>query len=194
MWWLIPIAIGAAGAIYAAISGEEKDAARRWERDRARVERSIEEHRANIERHLEEAKESYNFQFLKDVHHSSFRIADEAHKLQRDAESAVATTTRILDAAREKRAEFERVLQTHIPIERRREVLKEVELLVQLRAEVLPTFHTLRAQRNTFVAETRRLNAQTRAIKEAIRDRCGVRGREWYDNLEARNMARRAAG
>src|SRR3990172_12363839 len=107
MWWLVPIAVGgAAAAIYAYFSDKEKEARSRWENDNKRVQLSIQDHRANIQRHLAEAETSFNFKFLCDLHHSSFRVADEAYRLKRDAEQSLAVMRKMINAAKQKRRNF----------------------------------------------------------------------------------------
>jgi len=193
VWWLLPIAAaGAAGAIYAYFDGEAKDARKRWQRDRARVERTVEEHRQNIERRLDEAQSSYDFHVLTDLHHSSFRVGDEAYRILKDARASLEVMGRMLVDAKARRAEFEVALRPERDLERRRKLLAEIDMLNELRAQVFPDKDEVKAQRDQLFAEVQRLNEQTRRLKEAIRDRCGSRGREWFAKLEERKAARRS--
>ena len=45
--------------------------------------------------------------------------------------------------------------------------------------------------RNRFYAQVESLNAQTHALKTALRDRCGPQGRAWYERLEECTRRRR---
>lgn len=192
MWWMVPVGVvGAAAAIYAYFSSEEREAAERWQRDRARVERTLEEHRRNIEANIAAAELSANYRFLLDLHHSSFRIADEAYRLKRDADATLDTMRRMLDDAKSRRADFQRELRVARAPEERARLRDEVQMLHELIDTVQPRFRQVIDEKRHFAAELARLNEQTRALKEAIRDRCGSRGREWYERLEARNAARR---
>lgn len=193
MWWLLPIAaVGAAGAIYAYFDGEAKDARKRWQRDRARVERTVEEHRQNIERRLDEAQASYDFHVLTDLHHSSFKVGDEAYRLLKDARASLEVMGRMLVDAKARRAEFQDALRPERDIERRRKLLAEIDMLNELRSQVFPDKDELKTQRDQLFAEVQRLNEQTRRLKGAIRDRCGSRGRDWYAKLEERRAARKS--
>lgn len=191
MWWLVPIAVvGAAGAIYAYFDGEARDARARWQRDRERVERTVAEHRRNIESRLHEAQSSYDFHALTDLHFSSFKVADHAHRLLRDARASLDVMSRMLVDAKTKRQELYTILQGEKDIARRRVLLEEIQLLNDLREKVFPDKDVIKAQRDHMLAEVTRLNEVTRGLKEAIRDRCGTRGRDWYEKLEQRRAAR----
>lgn len=192
MWWLVPIAVaGVAGAIYAYFDGEARDARTRWEKQRDRVVRTVEEHRQNIEQNLSRAQASYDFKVLTDLHFSSARVADSAYGLLRDANASLDVMGRMLKDAKSKRDELRLQLDTAKGREHRRALLEEIKLLNELRANVFPDKDSIKGQRDALLTEVQRLNAQTRRLKEAIRDRCGSRGRDWYVRLEARTQARR---
>jgi hypothetical protein len=191
MWWLVvPVALGAAGAIYSYFKGEEREAREKWQRDRSRVERSIAEHRHNIEQHLAAAQASYNFQLLRDLHHSSFCVADEAYKLKRDADRSLDVMGRMIRDASDRRKTFWGELRDAKGVEKQR-IEDEIRLLNELLAAVRPDFGRVLDEKRAFAAELQKFNSQTRTLKEAIRDRCGAGGREWFERLEQRAAQRR---
>jgi hypothetical protein len=193
MWWLVPIAVaGVAGAIYAYFDGEARDARTRWEKQRDRVAQTVEEHRLNIERNLSLAHASYDFKMLTDLHFSSVRVADSAYGLLRDASASLDVMGRMLKDAKSKRDDLRLQLQAAKTGEHRRRLVEEIKMLNELRTRVFPDKDSVKGQRDSLLAEVQRLNAQTRLLKEAVRDRCGPRGRDWYARLEARTQARRA--
>jgi hypothetical protein len=192
MWWLVPVgAVGAVAAIYSYFSSKERDAAERWARDRERVERTIEEHRHNIEANIAAAKASLDFKFLLDLHYSSFRVADEAYRLKSDASATLDTMGRMLDDARTRRDELHLQLRGDLSSSERNALRSEIQMLNELRSSVRPRFQQVLDEKRVFASELSRLNEQTRALKVAIRDRCGQRGRDWYARLEERKRARR---
>ena len=187
MWWLVPIAVvGAAGAIYAYFDGEAREARTRWEQKRQSVARTIEDHRANIEKHLARARSSSDFRELTDIHFSSHKVADHAYVLLKDARIALETMGRMLVEAKQKREEFERLRQNTRSVEERQRLTVEINMLNDLRQKIFPDKDALKTQRDELLGEVQRLNARTRELKLAIRDRCGQRGAEWYERLEAR--------
>lgn len=101
MFWVIaPILVfGVVAAIMSSTSEGERTARRNWESKREEVKKTVEEHRKNIETHLKQAQQSYDFQFLTDLHFSSHRIADCAYKLLNDARDSFGATIRILNQA-----------------------------------------------------------------------------------------------
>ncbi|HOX46091.1 MAG TPA: hypothetical protein PK668_20985 [Myxococcota bacterium] len=192
MLWLIPVGLVAlfGGAAWW-VSSEEQEARKRWHRKHREVQRSLEEHRQNVEENLARAESSHRFHFLRDLHHSSFRVADAAHGLLHDARTSITAVERILQhtwAEHDRRGESLRGLPRP---ERRAQLEAEraqmADLIDQLRADR----DKLRAEAEHFEAEVARFNRTTRELKEAIRDRCGERGQEWYARLEARVAEKR---
>lgn len=195
MWWLIPVGIGVGlKLIYDAVSEEEREARQRWESKREEVEKSIEEHRRNIENHIKQAQSSYDFHFLVDLHFSSMKVADAAYQLLDDARSSFDGMSKMLKESKEQRT----ALQAKLKKEKRnnnrgsiRETIEELKMVHELRKNVFADRDKVKEQREGFLDEVRRLNNQTRGLKELIRDRCGYKGREWYNRLETKKQARR---
>jgi hypothetical protein len=190
MWWIPVVAAGA--LVWAILREDEREAGERWELERDRVQRRVEEHRRNIERHLHEAQSSYDFHLLVDLHFSSFRIADEAYKLVTDARTSLAAIGRMLVACKSEREELKKKLADTNDPSLRSDYKQRLQEIYSLRTKFFDDKDKLTEERDHFRAEVNRLNAQTRTLKEAIRDRCGSRGREWYEKLEERGRARRA--
>ena len=69
--------------------------------------------------------------------------------------------------------------------------MRQVQSLYKLRETLFPDKDILKAQRDNFLAEVKRLNNQTRTLKEAIRDRTGSKGKDWYERLSARVAEKR---
>ena len=193
MWWLaIPAAVGAAAAIWKLVDDDAKEARARWERDRASVQRSVKEHRRNIKKNLERAQQSYDFHFLTDMHFSSVKVADHAYKALGDARTSLDVMGRMLVEAKKKREQAYDDRRATTSREERQRLQEEVDLLNDLRATIFPDKDAVKEQRNSLHDEVKRLNEQTRLLKLAIRDRCGPKGSDWYERLEARTAERRA--
>jgi LPS O-antigen subunit length determinant protein (WzzB/FepE family) len=193
MFWIIaPIAlIGAAvAAIASSVSDEEKTARQSWHTKRAEVVKSLEEHRRIIELHISQAQESYDFSFLCDLHFSSHKVADSAYSLLVDARTSLGSISSILDMASVKKNEIKDQLN-NARGDQRKELLSEIRSLNEFKTKVIEDHKTIKAQKDALYNEVVRLNNQTRNLKEAIRDRCGEKGRDWYTRLEQRKTERR---
>ena len=194
MWWLaIPIAAGAVAAIWGIFNQDARDARTRWESEKDRLQQEVERHRQNIEQNLAKAETSYSFQLLQDLHYSSVRVADHAYSALRDAFKSLDTMGLMLVEAKTKRGEAYARLRSASGHSERHQIQQEIELINDLRATVFPDKDAVKAQKNSLLAEVKRLNEQTRKLKVAIRDRCGAKGRDWFNRLEARTARRRGS-
>ncbi len=192
MWWVIPIAAaGIAAWLSSRFDDDAKRARNRWRRKRREVERSIEEHQAHIRRHLAKARRSYNFRVLTDMHYSSMRVADEAHKLLADANTSIDAMGKILVEAKDKRERLEHELRRRPTRPRRLQIVEELKVISDLRARVFPDKDAVKLERDQLLEKLRKLNARTKGLKGLIRDRCGARGREWYEERERRALKRK---
>lgn len=190
-WVIVPIVVvGVVAAIMSSASEGERSARRNWESKREEVKKTVEEHRKNIETHLKQAQQSYNFHFLTDLHFSSHRIADSAYKLLNDARDSFGATIRILNQAFTKKNELKSKLETSTR-ELKEGYLTEIRSLNEFIGKVLEDKKIMESQRDNLLAEVKRLNAQTAELKSVIRDRCGEKGRDWYQRLEQRAQANR---
>lgn len=186
MYWLIPIGIIGAGAlIYKALNDSAGEKRSEWEIKYRQVQDSIESHRKNIEDHLRRAQESYDFDLLISLHYSSVRVADEAYKLLSDSKDSLQAINDALQKAKFKILEL-KTLRSLSSKENYRSISEEIDGLYKLRESLFPDKDALKEQRNNFLSEVKRLNNQTRMLKEAIRDRTGLRGKLWYAKLALR--------
>ncbi len=190
-WWLVPVAtVGAAAAIWAIFDREARDARNQWERDWKRVQRSVEDHRRNIQRNLNRAQTSYDFHLLVDLHFSSFRVADHAYSSLRDARKSLDAMGKMLVQAKHRKNELIQKKRA-APFEERQQIQAEIDILTELRDDIFPDKDAVKQQRDELHSELKRLNNQTHQLKIAIRDRCGYKGRDWYNRLEERKARNR---
>ena len=192
-WWAIGglalLGVGTA-AILSSVSKEEREARERWAVKHSEAEKTVEEHRKNIEAHIRAAQASYDFHFLTNLHFSSLRVADNAFGLLNDARSSLATIYQILDRIAEQKNIQKSLLSSTMP-QNRKIIFSEISSLNEFKSSVLGDLSKVKPQREHLLSEVKRLNEQTRNLKMAIRDRCGHKGKEWYDRLEARSLSRR---
>ena len=192
MWFLIPAAGIAVIAILALASDSEKQARKTWDENFASAQRSVEEHRLNIERQISAADASYDFYFLNDLYHSSFRVADHAYALLENARDSLSGMKRMIDATKLKRLELK---QKFNPSMSKIDYSQNIIVLNELRDlqfNLQQDFNLVLDQKRKLAEEVSHFNQQTMRLKEAIRDRCGERGRQWYQASIDRANARRA--
>lgn len=192
MFWVIApiVAFGVVAAIISSASEGKRSARRNWESKREEVKKTVEEHRKHIETHLKQAQQSYDFHFLADLHFSSHRVADSAYRLLNDARDSFDATIRILNQTFAKKNELKSKLAIST-LELKKEHLTEIRSLNEFIGKILEDKKTMESQRDSLLAELRRLNTQTAVLKTAIRDRCGEKGRDWHQRLEQRAQANR---
>ena len=194
-WWAVgALALFGVGTveILSSVSKEEREARERWAVKHVEAERTVEEHRKNIEAHIRDAQASYDFHFLTSLHFSSLRVADNAFGLLNDARSSLATIYQILDQITEQK-DIQKALLSGAKPQDKRIIFSEIGSLNEFKSSVLGDLTKVKPQRAHLSAEVKRLNEQTRNLKMAIRDRCGYKGRECYDRLEARSLSRRTS-
>ncbi len=190
MWWLIPIGIGVGlKLLYDSVSDDECEARERWENKRVEIEKTIEEHQHNIDIHLKESKESYNFRLLVDLHYSSVKISNSAYQLLEDSRISFNGMSKMLKKAKEQKITLQKKLEECKAEKNRTQIIdikKELKMVNELRKNIFDDRDKLDLQKKAFLDETKRLNNQTRKLKELIRDRCGEKGSDWYLRLEER--------
>ncbi len=192
MWFLIPAAGIAVIAILALASDSEKQARKAWGENFASAQRSVEEHRLNIERKISAADAAYDFHFLNDLYHSSFRVADHAYALLEDARESLSGMKRMIDASKLKRLELKKKFNQGMSKNEYAQNISDLNELRDLQFNLQKDFNLVLEQKRSLAEEVSHFNQQTMRLKEAIRDRCGERGRRWYQASIDRANARRA--
>lgn len=191
MWWVIPVAIGGAALIYNWLSQEASDTRKRFESRYDDLVRDLEWHNENLRHHVEQAQYSADFHLLTNVHFSSFKVADATYDALRDARKSQASVQEAIDQARSKKRDLNSELRKKPTSERRQEILNELHEFDRFISILIGDIKDISEKVFNLKTEIEQLNTRTRELKLAIRDRCGLRGREWYERLEARSAAKR---
>lgn len=188
MWLLAPIGLGVVvKVIYDSISEDEKTARKRWKKKRKQAEKSIKEHRKNIKKHIKQAKKSYDFHFLADLHYSSMKVANSAYQLLDDVRISLYGMNKMLKISKEQKSKLQDELEN---LKKNRdkkalyETIEQLKMVNELRKNIFEDRDKIYLQKESFLLEVKRLNNQTRELKELIRDRCGNKGREWYNRRQ----------
>jgi len=170
-------------------AGAERE---RWREKRAEVERSIEWHEAQIRNHLSEARESYDFKVLVDMHYSCMRVANQAYALLKDARTSL---DKIYEAIKKTKEQLNRLFEKKKASRSKTEkdeIQQEIDSIIKLKSQLHDDLHEIRNQKDEFLSKVRDLNSKTHDLKISIRDRTGVKGRDWYDRLMARIATQRS--
>ncbi len=194
MWLDFALAFlwGVAG-LYDAAQKEKYEARKRWENKREEVKKSVEEHQRNIENHMQKAQRSYDFHFLVDLHYSSSQVAGSAYQLLDDARKSFSGMSEMLMKSKEQRASLRHELKEAKRVKDKdkiHDIIEQLKMVEEIRKNIFEDRDRVKEQQAHFLAEVQKLNNQTRQLKEFIRDRCDIVGRDWYDRLETRKRAR----
>ena len=197
LWVGGALLLGAIGiSIYNAASDEEKESRNRWKEKRKEVELTIEEHQKRIDKHIAEAQGSYDYNLLINLHYSSMMCANRAYKLLDDARDSLSGINKML---RKSKAEKKKIQKEIDCASRERnwdlkkELIDKIKMVNELRQGLFDEREKIVQQKENFLYEVRMLNNQTRKLKEYIRDRCGEKGRDWYNRLEERKRQHKLA-
>ncbi len=194
-WWaagaIALFGIGTA-VILSSVSKEEYEARERWATKHSEAKKTVEAHRTNIESHIRDAQQSFDFHSLINLHFSSLRAADNAYGLFNDARTSLSSIYQILDRINEQK-NFQKSSLSEVGLKDSKSIVSEIRSLDEFKSSVLGDLVDLKSQKEHLFAEVKRLNEQTHHLKIAIRDRCGQKGKEWFDRLEARSISRRGS-
>lgn len=198
MWWLIPVGIGVVGLglelLSQSVSEDERRARRNWERKRVQVERSLEEHQRHVETHLYQAQNSYDFRFLTDLHYSSVKVADVAYQSFNDARLSLTGINKMLGSAKQQRTQLQQTLELAKANKDKvliHDTIEQLKIINELRKSLFDDREKVQQQLNDLLAKVKQLNNRTKELKDLINNRCGIKGREWYNRIEARKQQKR---
>lgn len=198
MWWLLSLGLfgvlGIADRILKTLKQRAFKERKRWEKEHKKVEKEILNYEKKIQNKIRKAQSRANFEQLTQLHFESMKVANHAYQLLRDARTALDA---IGDAIKTAGTEKNRLIaekRTARSIHEKTQIEQEISALIDLREKLFPDKDELKSQRNQFNSRVKDFNANTRTLKLTIRDRCGNRGWDWYQRLEARTASRRSNG
>lgn len=197
MIWVLPVlaAVGVGAWIYNAVTEEEQQAQRDWQKKRNSVEKNVLKRRKEIEHHIRQAQSSYNFHYLVKMHYSSVQIANAAYKLLDDARISLRAIGTMINNTKQRKLSLERDLAFAKGQKNRDAIVRIIEELKQINASRRALFEEKdkqKAEKDNLYQEVKRLNQQTGELKQHIRYRCGSKGQIWFQNLERRKKLRSA--
>jgi cold shock CspA family protein len=195
MWWIIGLAIvGIFGIAQAILESLRKEVARerqQWEESYQKLEAEVKYYQKLLDQKLRVAQTSYNFEELTNLHYVSTKAANSTYKMLKGSRKTLAAMGRAIVDAAKQRKKLERKKRRTILWEAAR-IEKEIQSLHKLRDDILtPDKNRVKAQRDKLKREVDRLNKQTGELRDMIRDRCGARGRAWYNALMERTAIRK---
>lgn len=204
IWWLVAGIIGGiigiANSILNSLRNKAARERQRWANEHEVVERQIQNYDQQIQYKLQEAQYTVDYHVLTNLHFESMKIADHAYGLLKDSRVALdAIGMAIVEAGKEKNRLIAQKRASWNPF-KANDLEQEISALIELSRQLYPDKDQLKAQRDNFYNQVQQFNSRTHTLKLAIRDRCGDKGRDWYNRLEARtsinqqNRTRAAAG
>jgi hypothetical protein len=194
MWWLLPlVGFGVVAAVLRLASNDERTAREAWEKQYAGSLREVQAQRARIEALQRAAQESYDFRYLNGVYFDSMRCADMAYSCLTNARGCLDGLAKMIRDTQERRAGLKQKFSSYLQRDQYDDTVANLQQLRELQLQLKGDFDKVLAEKRALSDEVARLNASTRALKELIRDRCGHRGQEWYEERQASARRRRSA-
>jgi len=194
IWWLVAAFIGAIGVANGILNRLKTKAAKerkRWADQHQSVQRQINSYDQQINQKIRVAQGIADFHTLTNLHFESMKIADHAYKLLTDSRTALnAIGEAIVETAKEKDAMISKKRGSW-GYYNKEKYEQEIVALKQLRDHLTSDKNELKRQRDQFYEQVKTFNSRTHSLKIVIKDRCGVKGKDWYTRLEARSMARK---
>ena len=181
-WWLIVNGImgGVADVILNHLQSTAAKERQRWENEYKVVE-------TQIQQKLQEDQYTVDFQVLANWYFESMKIADHAHGLLEDSRIALkAIGEAIVETAKEKNRLIAEKRSIFFDQSRANALEQEISALIDLNNHLIPDKDQIKSQRDHFHSQVQEFNSRTHTLKLAIRDRCGEKGQDWYNRLEAR--------
>ena len=196
--WLIggAIVLSALGVTVYTLNKEEEKSRQRWHKKRKEVKLTIEQHRQRIARHIEEATTTYNFHFLVNLHYSFVVCGNESYKFFNDARTTLKGLNKILYDTKIYKSELKNKLnqaKKENNYQLLKNIYKEIKLLNELRNQLFLERDQIKKQQEELLREVHRLNHQTHKLKILIKERCGEKGRQWYERLQKRIQQRKTS-
>lgn len=193
MWYLIPIAGLVAVGIAALASHEETEARASWEHKHRQAEDEVRRHRQEVAQHLAVKQDIHNFYVLNEAYYCSYKAADNAYALLRDAKTCLAGIKKMLGATEQQRRELNSQLRQLSGGKSRMELVTELDNLAQLKTALTNDFNQVLAQKRSLYQEVTLLNQQTEALKRTMASQCGQKGLDWHCQLQQRIANRRGS-
>jgi len=193
IWWIAGAAfVGVVKLVMESFSEDERHARHQWEQTYHEVQRSTAEHRQHIAQHLDSAQQSWDFYVLTDMHFSSMIVANSAWQALANARISQNAIDKGIQKTRREIGQLQQKINRETDYQTRGDLINEIKLIRQLLEEFIVEIKTLRIQTRKLYEEVTGLNHQTRALKLAIRDRCGSRGWMWFEQREAHRFRRKS--
>ncbi len=191
LWWLLALG-GIAYLINKDLEREVGVQRRRWEDNYQKVSSSIQYHREKIEAHLADARQLYDFYALTELHFSSTRVADEAYNLRQDCYISRNAIQRSLNLVLTNMNElYQSSKLAGITLEEKNRIHSELQDLKKLKLSLKEDIYQLNDKIESYSQELKRFNHTTHNLKIKIRDNCGFRGLNWYNDRERNSKQRR---
>lgn len=190
--WLGSIILISAVGV-ALISSEEEEAQKRWENQKEQLSNSMKRHQEEIEFHIKEGKGKVEFFESLKKYKESIHIADLAYQALTDARTSINNVNKQLNDLKKGKLDLEEELKIARSQKDKAQISKIIEglkLINKTRSQFFEKKNSLIKDKDNFYNEVRELNAQTSKLKRYIRDNYGHLGRDWFDNLEAKKLAR----
>lgn len=183
MYWVIVIGFSVAKGIVNILNESASKEREEWATKHKRQLKQIQEAEIHISKEISPLQKRPDFETLRKLYINSIQTADNAYVLMKGCQKCIAalnearenTVLNIQDLNKAKNVNSENELNAC------RTLLKAIK---KDREQLIEEYNDMRNKINN-------LNKQTVIFKEYIRDNCGLRGNQWYENIEKRKRIKK---
>lgn len=190
MWQIIGLGVVISAGVLALLGQEAESSHRQYSAACDRLQRDTQHQKTLIKQSLRQARHQADFYAKVALHHASMQVANQSYELYQHAKTVRQELYTQLRWSGEQIGRFKAARDTAVGAARQsyREALqRQYDLHAQIK-QAIAVYDQQIAQQ---LEELRELNAHTAQLKYDIRDHTGHFGREWYERLEDRRLARR---
>lgn len=169
-------------------AGKQK---REWATKKDELFIQVKEAENHLINELERIQTISDFELLRSVYIYSIQTADQAFNLLNSSRMYLNELNSAKKRANEEISRLNQIKRTCTTTEEREKYETEIAALQVLLKQLYDDGRKTYQERKDFLDQVRRLNAQTKRLREHIRDNCGWRGQRWYNQIETRKSIKR---
>lgn len=193
MWQMIGLGLAISVGVLALLGHEAESSHRQYSAACDRLQHDTQQQKKLIKQSLKQARHQSDFYAKVALHHASMQVANQSYELYQHAKTVRQELYTQLRWSGEHIGQLKVARDAAVGAARQsyREALQRQ---YDLHAEIKQGIAAYDQQIAQQLDELRELNAHTAELKYDIRDHTGKFGREWYERLEDRRLARRDDG
>lgn len=189
MWQIVGLGVAIGMGVLALLSREAESSHRQYAAACDRLQRDTQHQKKLIKQSLRQAKQQSDFYAKIALHHASMQVANQSYALYQHAKTV---RHELYEQLRWSGGQIGQLKAARDAVvgAARQSYRDALQRQYDLHAEIKQAIAAYDQQIAEQLEELRELNAHTAELKYDIRDHTGRFGREWYERLEERRLAR----